>query len=108
MEKKYNVVEVDRGAAIKYLREIGKGDAITPEMEVGEGKVRLQIYQSNSQFSGIRSGVAYVYKSARVPQPSEMSKELSLFINGMKRTTAFSKMSEANAFGNKRNKANRV
>ena len=60
MEKKYNIVEVDRDAAINYLREIGKGDAITPEMEVGEDKVCLQIYQSNSQFSAIRSGIAYV------------------------------------------------
>ena len=91
MESKYNVVEVDRDSAISYLRVTGKSDAITPEMQTANGKVRIQVYQSCSQFSSIRSAIGCIYKSARVTQPEELSKELSLFINGMKRTISAAK-----------------
>ena len=85
MTTKYNVVEVDKDAAIKYLREIGKGEQVTNQMQTGPRKVKVEVYQSESQFSGIRSAIAYVYKAARVAMPDDMSRELSLFIEGMKR-----------------------
>ncbi|KAL7550473.1 LOW QUALITY PROTEIN: hypothetical protein ACHAWF_014863 [Thalassiosira exigua] len=92
MATKFNVVEVDRDTAATYLRAIGKGGAITEEMTEGAGgRVRLEVYQSESQFSGIRSAIGYVYKSARVPMPDEMANEMSIFINGLKRTIAAAK-----------------
>ena len=91
MATKANIVEVHRDAAVKYLREIGKGDNIPESMQVGEGLVRLEIYQSTSQFSAIRSAVGYVYKSARVPMPEEMANELGIFIAGIKRNVASAK-----------------
>jgi len=92
MVSKYNVVEVDRDTAIKYLRETDNTDQITAEMHTGTArKVPIQVYQSDSQFSAIRSAVGYVYKSARVPMPREMASEMSIFINGMKRTVSAAK-----------------
>ena len=49
----------------------------------GPETVCLEIYQSNGTFSAIRSAISYAYKSVRVVMPDDMSKELSLFINGM-------------------------
>jgi hypothetical protein len=70
---KYNVHEVDRSAAESYLKAIRDGGdescEITPDMVVGEDKVRVQVYQSLSQYSGIRNAIAYVYTVARVPMP---------------------------------------
>ena len=91
MESKFNVVEVDRDVAVSYLRATSRSEAITPEMQTGGRKVRLQTYQSFSQFNGIRSAIGYIYKYARVPMPEEMSKEMTLFIGGMKRTIAAAK-----------------
>ena len=46
MITKYNVVEVDKYAAIKYLREIGKGKQVTNQMQTGLRKVKVEVYQS--------------------------------------------------------------
>lgn len=92
MASKYNTVEVDKDSAVKYLRESDNADQITDEMQTGPSrKVTLQVYQSNSQFSAIRSAIGYVYKSARVPMPEDMASEISIFINGMKRTVTAAK-----------------
>ena len=55
MITKYNVVEVDKYAAIKYLREIGKGKQVTNQMQTGLRKVKVEVYQSESTFSAFRS-----------------------------------------------------
>ena len=60
-------------------------------MEVGGNKLALKVYQSEAQFGGIQSAVAYVYKAARVEQPTDMAKEMSIFINGMRRTISAAK-----------------
>ena len=91
MITKYNVVEVDKDAAVKYLRAIGKSELVTPQMQTGPRKVKLEVYQSESTFSAIRSAVAYVYKTARVAMPDDMSRELPIFIEGMKRTETAAK-----------------
>lgn len=91
MYTKFNVVEVDHDSAVTYLRAIDKGEDVSRMQTTADGKVRLQIYQSGSQFSAIRSAIGYVYKSARVSQPEEMTKELGLFIKGMSRVIAAAK-----------------
>ena len=92
MASKYNTVEVDKDSAVKYLRDTDNADQITDEMQTGPSrKVRLRVYQSESQFSAIRSAVGYVYKSARVPMPEEMASEMAIFIQGMKRTVTSAK-----------------
>jgi len=74
-----------------YLRAIDKGHEVTQDMQTGPRKVRLEVYQSNSQFSAIRSAIAYVYTSSRVPMPDVMSNEMTIFINGMQRTISAAK-----------------
>ena len=78
MITKYNVVEVEKEAAIKF-REIGTSEQVTNQMKTGPRKVNVEVYQSESTFSAIRSAVAYVYKTARVAIPDNMSRELSIF-----------------------------
>ena len=51
-----------------------------------QGQVKCSIYQSSSQYSGIRCSISYLYKLARVPQPQEMIREMSTFMSGMDRT----------------------
>ncbi len=46
IESKYNIAKIDHDSTIKYLRAINKSDWITPDMMIGDGKVRLQVYQS--------------------------------------------------------------
>ena len=75
MSTKYYVVEVEKEAAIKY-RETS--EQVTNQMKTGPRKVKVEAYQSESTFSAIRSAVAYVYKTARVAIPDDMSRELSI------------------------------
>ena len=83
MESKFNVVSVDRDAAVTHLREIGQTNRITDELSTGHGKCKLQVCQSNSVFTGIRSSIGHACKSARVEHPEMMKKELGIFVNGM-------------------------
>ena len=92
MVSHYNVVEVDKDTAVKYLHAIGKEDQIPEETSTGAGgKVHLEVYQSFSKFSGVRSAIGYVYKSARIGMPEPMKKDLAIFINGMKRNVTAAK-----------------
>ena len=92
---KYNVHEVDRSAAESYLKAVHDGSdesfEITSDMLVeGEGdKVRVKVYQSYSQYSGIRNAIAYVYTMARVPMPFQS--ELCLYLKGAARYIAAAK-----------------
>ena len=69
MGTKFNYVEVDRSSAIAYLKELKLSTDISPEMEVGNDKVRLKVFQSYEQYSGIRSAVLWIYKLAKVKSP---------------------------------------
>ena len=92
MATKVNIVIVDRESALSYMKAIGKTNpTIEPEMEAPDGKVRLQIYQGRSTVSAVRSAISYMYKRARVTQSAKMQKEMSLFVNGMKRSEAAAK-----------------
>ena len=92
MVSHFNVVEVDKDTAVKYLRAIGKADQIPDKISTGAGgKVRLEVYQSYSKFSGVRSAVGYIYKSSRVPMPEDMKKDIGIFINGVKRNVTAAK-----------------
>ena len=93
---KYNVHEVDRSAAESYLKAVrdGSGESfeITSAMEVeGEGdKVRVKVYQSFSQYSGIRNAIAWVYTLTRVGEMPFKS-ELRLYLKGAARYIAAAK-----------------
>ncbi len=90
MNTKFNVVEVDRSSAEAYLKEIHDGSCdITTDMEVGDGKMRVKVFQSESQYSGIRSALAYVYTTARVSMP--FASELGIYIKGVSRYIAAAK-----------------
>ena len=58
-------------------------------MIVGKDKVRVKVYQSESQYSGIRNALAYVYTSARVPMP--FRSELGIYLKGVGRYIAAAK-----------------
>ena len=74
MMTKRNYKVVDRNVAQDYLRQVNKNIEIN-ENDVMEGnKVRVAVQQSFSQYDGIRSAVGYLYKLARVQQPSKMQK----------------------------------
>jgi len=89
MDTKFNVEVVDRGAAEAYLKDVRDGICeITPDMEVGD-KVRVKVFQSESQYSGIRCALAYVYTSARVTMP--FASELGIYIKGVGRYIAAAK-----------------
>ena len=83
MDTKFNVVEVDRSAAEAYLEGLGEDSEITPDMEVGGGKVRVKVFQSGSQYTGTRSALAFLYTSARVKM--QFADELSIYIKGISR-----------------------
>ena len=86
MTTKASVVIVDRDSALAYMKEVGlPTPTITADMEAQDGKVRLQIYQKTGTISAIRSSVGYMFKLARVDQPEKLQKEMSVFVNGMKR-----------------------
>ena len=86
METKSNTVLADRGSAEKYLADINNGVTIRDDMIDPEtGKVRLVIYQSTSQYSAIRSSIAYLFKLAGVERPSKYVADMAKFMGGMKR-----------------------
>lgn len=83
MQTKFNYVEVDRSSAIAYLKELKLSTDITPEMEVDNDKVRLKVFQSYEQYSGIRSAVLWIYKLARVESPFQSN--LASYLKGVSR-----------------------
>ena len=83
MASKYNIVEVERSCAEKYMTEMKITDEITSDMVVENGRVRLKVFQSIDQYNGIRSAVAWVYKVARVEMP--FAQELGTYIKGITR-----------------------
>ena len=89
MSTKYNVVEVERSNAEKYMKELKITSAITPDMILDDGKVRLKIFQSYDQYNGIRSAVSWVYKAARVDMP--FKDELGTYLKGISRHIAAAK-----------------
>ena len=86
MRTNMNYVSVARDAAEEYIKECNFDTVITDEMVDDNGKVRCAVYQSKSQYNGIRSSIAYLYTLARVQQPAEIQKEISTFLKGMDRT----------------------
>ena len=84
-------VWVGRDAAEEYIKAAQINQSVTDEMVNSDGQVKCSIYQSPSQYSGIRSSISYLYKLARVPQPEELSREMSTFISGMERTITCAK-----------------
>ena len=89
MASKYNIVEVERSCAEKYMKEMKIEDEITSDMVVEDGRVRLKVFQSIDQYNGIRSAVAWVYKVARVEMP--FAQELGTYILGITRHVAAAK-----------------
>lgn len=92
MTTKKNIVIAERGCAEKYLAKIGKEareeyDITIDDDDVDEnGMVKIYTHQSSSQYSGIRSGIAYLYKLACIKMPDDLSSRLSKYIAGMDRT----------------------
>lgn len=86
MQTNMNQVWVARDAAEAYIKEINSDVVVTDEMVNNIGKVKCSVYQSKSQYNGIRSSIAYLYTLARVQQPQVMQKEISTFLKGMDRT----------------------
>lgn len=87
MAGKSNEVEVDRNA---YLKDINDGEVnITDDMDVGNGKIRVRVYQSESAYNAVWSAVAWVYKLARVEMP--FANDIGIYINGLKRSIATAK-----------------
>ena len=91
MQVGMNEVWVDRDAAEAYIKDARLGSAVTDEMVNNDGKVKCMVYQSASQYSGIRSAIAYLYKLARVPVPEDMTREIAMFLSGMERTISSAK-----------------
>mmetsp|Transcript_5168 Transcript_5168/g.8737 ORF Transcript_5168/g.8737 Transcript_5168/m.8737 type:complete len:863 (-) Transcript_5168:24-2612(-) len=89
MTTKFNVVEVERSCAEKYMKALKLTDPITPEMVVDDGRVRLKVFQSMEQYNGIRSAIGWVYKIARVEMP--FAQELGIYIKGITRHIAAAK-----------------
>jgi len=91
MAEKSNEVEVDRKCAIEYLKAINDGGEIniTDDMDAGNGKLRVIVYQSESAYNGLRSAVAWVYKLARMEMP--FANNIGIYINGLKRNIAAAK-----------------
>ena len=85
MQTNMNYVSVARDAAEEYIKECNFDTVITDEMVDDKGKVMCAVYQSKSQYNGIRSSIAYLYTLARVQQPAEIQKEISTFLKGMDR-----------------------
>lgn len=83
MGTKFNYVEVDRSSAIAYLKELKLSTDISPEMEVDNDKVRLKVFQSYEQYSGIRSAVLWIYKLAKVTSPFQS--DLASYLRGVSR-----------------------
>lgn len=87
---KKNVVCAEKSTAEKYLKKIGREaseeyDITIDDEDVDEdGMVKIYTHQSSSQYSGIRSGIAYKTEA--------------------KWKTIYNNMSKKNAFSNKRNK----
>ena len=69
MSTKMNVVTVERESAEEYLIFIGSDDTISDDMVDSNGKVKLRVHQSASQYGGIRSAINHVYTLARVKMP---------------------------------------
>lgn len=91
MSTKKNEVYVEKAAAHEYMKEISKDISDDPividDDDVNEeGFVKCLVHQSSSQYSGIRSGISYVYKLANLPFPTELSRNLSKYISGIDRT----------------------
>lgn len=94
---KKNVVLAEKSAAEKYLSNIGKEDREEYDITIDDddvdedGMVKIYTHQSSSQYSGIRSGIAYLYKLACIKMPEEISSRLSKYIAGMDRTILIEK-----------------
>jgi hypothetical protein len=89
MGTKYNVVEVQQSCAKAYLKALKLTDEFTPDMLLKDGKVRLKVFQSYEQYSGIRSAICYVYKVARVEM--SFAEDLSIYLKGVNRHIAAAK-----------------
>lgn len=90
MAGKSNEVEVDRNCAVAYLKDINDGEVnITDDMDAGNGKIRVRVYQSVSAYNAVRSAVAWVYKLARVEMP--FANDIGIYINGLKRSISAAK-----------------
>ncbi|KAL7527694.1 hypothetical protein ACHAXR_003680, partial [Thalassiosira sp. AJA248-18] len=88
MTTNMNHVWVDRSVAEEHLNECNVPSQINDDMVNEKGKVECQVYQSKSQYNGIRSSLAYLYTLARVPK---FTKELSTYLKGMDRSILSSK-----------------
>ena len=92
METKTNIVVIDRAAAEAYLAEIDNGQTITDDMvDESSDKVNLRLYQSTSQYSAIRSAIAYMYKLAGVERSPAFVADMAKFMGGMKRVVQAAK-----------------
>lgn len=89
---KKNMVVTEKSSAEKYLAKIGKEareeyDVTIDDEDVDEnGMVKIYTHQSSSQYGGIRSAIAYIFKLACIRMPEELSHRLSKYIAGMDRT----------------------
>ena len=83
MQMSKKEVWVDRHLAEAYIKAANLDQVITDDMVNDQGQVKCSVYQSSSQYSGIRSCIVYLYRFAGVAQPEEMSREMSSFMAGM-------------------------
>lgn len=89
MQTKFNYVTVDRSCAESYMRALKLTDPITSDMHVDNDMVRLKVFQSYEQYSGIRSAILWIYKLARVKAPFQS--DLSSYLKGVLRHIAAAK-----------------
>ena len=89
MTTKFNVAEVERSCAEKYLKALKLPEEITSDMVVEGGRVRLKVFQSVDQYNGMRSAIAWVYKVARVEMP--FAQDFGTYIKGITRHVAAAK-----------------
>lgn len=90
MSTKSNEVNAEKGSAETFLKSLGKNEnnpvVIEDDQVDSVGCVKLQVHQSASQYSGIRSAVMFLFRSARIEPPNELRSQLSTYIAGLERT----------------------
>ena len=88
MSQKFNPTYVSKSSAVQYLKENSLSTEIPAEYINKDGQVRVQNQQSPEAYNGIRSAIVHMYSQCRVEMPTDMKKDLSIFIAGIDRTGA--------------------
>ena len=86
MVTKRKTIAINQNVAITAMKKNDTDFVGLVSSDVVDGNVLALVQQSASQYEGIRSAVAYLYKATRIFMPKDMSKRLSNFIAGQRRT----------------------